>query len=393
MKIAYFDCFSGISGDMCLGALIDAGLDPGTLQTALKGLPVAGYSLTANRVVKQGVSAVKAEVKLPETNHQHCIGLLEITAILEGSRLPEQVKSDALRVFQRLVEAEAKVHGVSVEAAHLHEVGAVDALVDVVGTILGLYLLEISEVYASPLPPGGGTVRCSHGVLPVPAPATLELLKGIPTFPSPVQSELVTPTGAALITTLAKGFGPLPAMTVAATGYGAGDKNFPHPNVLRIIIGDQEEEVPLPLYQESVAVIEATIDDMNPEFFSHLGDKVFSLGALDYYLTPVYMKKQRPGTKVTILSEPDTANIIAGLLLMETTTLGCRIRKEQRLVAERDFVAVHTPYGSVRVKVSRETKTISPEYQDCLEVAEVAGIPVKLVYDAAKAEGWKLLQD
>lgn len=394
MKVAYFDCFSGISGDMCLGALLNAGLDLSTLETALKGLPVAGYKLTAKRVMKQGISAIKADVNIPATYHNH-LGIAEITAIIEGARLPEEVKADAIRVFQRLVEAEAKVHGVSVEAAHLHEVGAVDALVDVVGTILGLYLLNISAVYASPLPLGGGFVHCQHGILPVPAPATLELVKGIPTVSSLQQSELITPTGAALITTLTKEFGPIPAITVTATGYGAGDKDFPHPNVLRLIIGETEEEqeASLPFCQGTVAVIEATIDDMNPEFFSGLGDKLFSLGAIEYYLTPVYMKKQRPGTKITVLAERNQGNKIAGELLRETTTLGCRIRTEQRLTTERDFAEVSTPYGKVKVKFSRDTQTISPEYQDCLEAAEAAGVPVKLVYDAAKAQGWKLLQD
>lgn len=394
MKVAYFDCFSGISGDMCLGAIIDAGVDFSTLETALKGLALSGYKLTAKKVVKQGISAVKANVQITEDIRQNPRGLAEITQIIEQSQFPEKVKQDALKVFQKLVAAEARVHGISVEAVHLHEVGAVDAIVDIVGTVLGLYLLGVSTVYASPLPLGGGTVFCEHGILPVPAPATLELLKEIPTAPSPVQSELVTPTGVAIVTALAREIGMMPEMTVRTAGYGAGDKNFPHPNVMRLIIGDLDvAETHFPLEQGSIAVIEATIDDMNPEFFSFLGEGLLAAGAVDYHYTPVYMKKQRPGTKVTVLSHMKDANRIAGYLLRETTTLGCRIRKEQRLMADRDVTLVDTPYGKVEVKFSRMTGTASPEYESCLRTARNAGVPVKKVYDAAKAKAWRLLQE
>lgn len=393
MKAAYFDCFSGLSGDMCLGAIIDAGLDFSELKTALKGLFLSGYQITAEQVVKQGISATKVHVQIEAPGNHPSRGFAEIASIVEASRLPEKVKEDALKVFHKLVAAEAKVHGISAEAVHLHEVGAIDAIVDVVATVLGLYLLNVSTVYVSPLPVGGGTVSCEHGILPVPAPATLELLKGIPTAPAPVQAELVTPTGAAIAAALAKEFGPMPAMTVQRAGYGAGDKDFSHPNVMRLIIGDIEEpEALLPLEQGSIAVIEATIDDMNPEFFTSLGESLPASGAVDYYYTPIYMKKQRPGTKVTVLSSVEDAKKIASLLLRETTTLGCRIRKEQRLMADRDFVFVDTPYGKIQVKFSSTTKTASPEYSSCQRTAKAAGVPVKDVYDAAKAKAWKLLQ-
>jgi len=394
LKAAYFDCFSGISGDMCLGAVIDAGLDFSALETALQGLALSGYKLTATKVVKQGISAVKADVLITDNTLHQPRGLAEITAIIEQSHFPEKVKDDALKVFRKLATAEARVHGVSVEAVHLHEVGAVDAIVDIVGTVLGLHLLGVSAVYASPLPLGGGTVCCEHGILPVPAPATLELLKGIPTTASPVQSELVTPTGAAIVATLAGEIGILPQMTVRTAGYGAGDKDFPHPNVMRLIIGDIDvPESCLPLEQGFIAVIEATIDDMNPEFYSFLGEGLLAAGAVDYYYTPVYMKKQRPGTKVTVLSDIKDADRIAGYLLAQTTTLGCRIRKEQRLIADRKVMQVATSYGKVEVKFSPTTKTVSPEYESCWRTAKAAGVSVKEVYDAAKAKAWNLLQE
>ncbi len=393
MKAAYFDCFSGISGDMCLGALLDAGLSFSLLEEGLQKLGLSGYAFTAERVVKQGISAVKAHVDTESGGNRKPVGLAEIKGIIRKSLLPEQVKKDACSVFQKLVEAEAKVHGVSFEAAHLHETGGIDALMDVVGTVLGLHLLGVSVVYVSPLPLGGGTVQCDHGILPVPAPASLELLKGMPVFPGPVQAELVTPTGAALVSALAEEVGPIPPMTVTSTGYGAGTQNFTHPNVLRVVIGDLAENRPSDSFnQESVAVIEATIDDMNPEFFTSLGHSLFSAGALDYYFTPVYMKKQRPATKVTILSPVGGADKIAAQILRETTTLGCRIRNERRLVADRNFMRVETPYGEVEVKFSLNTKTISPEYESCAEIAGISGVPVKAVYDAAKAKAWELLQ-
>ena len=393
MRVAYLDCFSGISGDMCLGALLDAGLDLLTLEEGLKGLALPGYTLKANRVLKQGISAVKADVDISNEGPSHR-GLAEIYAIIQQSVLPQQVKENSQAVFKKLGEAEAKVHGVSVEAVHLHEVGAIDAIVDIVGTVLGLYLLGVSQIYASPLPLGGGVVSCDHGLLPVPVPATLELVKGIPTAASLVQAELVTPTGAALVASLVKEIGPLPPMTITATGYGAGAKDFSHPNVLRLIIGElAEAEVLTGFDQGSVAVIEATIDDMNPEFFSSLGDSLFEAGALDYYYTPVYMKKQRPAFKVTILSSPEASKRIAAQLMQQTTTLGCRIRKENRLIAPRELMTVTTPFGNIEVKFSPSTKTVAPEYDSCANQAKAFGVPVKLVYDAAKAKAWKLLQE
>lgn len=392
MKAAYFDCFSGISGDMCLGALIDAGLDFCALEQSLKGLAASGYSLSARKVVRAGLAATKVDVHVLEKQPHRNLG--EICSIINKSKIPEKVKTDACLVFQKLVEAEAKVHGTEVNKAHLHEAGATDALVDVVGTLLGLDIMGVKAVYASPLPLGGGSVVCEHGLIPVPAPATLELLKGMPIAPSPAQTELVTPTGAALIAALALEVGHFPALKIAAIGYGAGTRNLPHSNVLRLIVGELlAEEQTTDFLWDTVAVVEATIDDMNPEIFSSLGDSLFAAGALDFYFTPVYMKKSRPGTKVTVLCSVNDFNRVSAQILQETTTLGCRIRKEQRMKADRHFLIVATPFGEVDVKYSLITNTISPEYECCARKAQASGVPVKMVYDAAKAEAWKLLKE
>lgn len=392
MKIAYLDCFSGVSGDMCLGALIDAGLDFSLLEKGLKDLDLPGYTMTCEKVVKQGLSATKVNVHITGSEQHHHRKLADITALLQGSLLPKPVKGNACRVFEMLAQAEARVHGLPVEAVHLHEVGAIDALVDITGTVLGLHLLGVTGLYASPLPLGGGTVHCEHGVLPVPAPATLELLKALPAVPGPAQAELVTPTGAALVAALALNVGTPPAMKVEAAGYGAGTKDFSHPNVLRIIIGETAEKNSGFFSADTVAVVETTIDDMNPELFSSLGEMLFSSGALEYFATPVYMKKNRPGTAVTVLCSVENANRMAHTLLQETTSLGCRIRHEQRIKADRQFITVATPYGEVEVKYSAGTSTIAPEYAQCRQAATASGVPVKTVYDAAKALAWKVLQ-
>lgn len=391
MKVCYLDGVSGISGDMCLGALLDAGLDISLLDKGLQGVPLYGYTLTARKVVKQGISATKADVAITGKDH-HPRGLSEITDILQNSHIPEEVKEKAMLVFQKLVTAEAKVHGVPVEDAHLHEVGGIDAIVDIVGTVLGLHLMGISALYVSPLPLGGGTVKCHHGTLPVPAPATLELLSGMKVVPGPVQAELVTPTGAALVSALALSTVNAPPMEISSVGYGAGAKDFDHANVLRMIIGEVAEEQPEGYSRDTIAVVETTIDDMNPELFSSLGDKLFAGGALDYFLTPVYMKKGRPGTLLTALCPIGEEYKIAELILQETTSLGCRIRHESRCKAERQFITVTTPFGNIDVKYSPQTGTIAPEHSQCLEKASAFGVSAKAVYDAAKAEAWKALR-
>ncbi|MGI6554406.1 MAG: nickel pincer cofactor biosynthesis protein LarC [Bacillota bacterium] len=393
MKAVYFDCFSGISGDMCLGALLDAGLDFSALCKGLKGLGLSDYNISAKKVLKQGISATKVDVHLENREATSPRRLEDITSIIQRSKLPKEVKKNACLVFENLVEAEAKVHGVPVQDAHLHEAGATDAIVDVVGTVLGLHLLGISAVYTSPVPLGGGTVQSEHGLLPVPTPAVMELVKGMPTAPSPAQTELVTPTGAALVASLAHGIGPMPLLTAEEVGYGAGAKDLSHANVLRVVIGEIAEGAQTKDFTRgTIAVVETTIDDMNPEFYSSLGNELLANGAVDYFFTPIYMKKSRSGVKVTILCSAKDAETIAVKLMQETTTLGCRIRTEQRIMSDRHFLIVATPYGEVDVKYSLNTNTISPEYESCARKAKSAGVPVKMVYDAAIAEAWKLLK-
>ena len=380
--IAYLDSFSGISGDMLLGAMVDAGLSLDDLRGDLARLPLTGYEVRAERVTKQGLAGTKVTVEV-EHAHAHR-GLADILDLLAAADLPAEVQAGATRIFTRLAEAEAKVHGTSVEQVYFHEVGAVDAIVDVVGACCGLRRLEIEEVYASALPLGGGWVDTAHGRLPVPAPATVELLKGAPTYGGPVEKELVTPTGAAILTTLCLGFGPMPPMTVKATGCGAGSLDLPHPNLLRLMIGEPVE----PLREQRLTVLETNIDDMNPEFYDHLMERLFAAGALEVYLTPIVMKKSRPGTLVSVLTEPAWVEALSEILFRETSTLGLRVMEVARRCLEREWREVETEYGRVRVKLGLlrgEIVTAAPEYEDCKRLALARGAPVKAVYEAARA--------
>jgi len=390
MRIAYLDCFSGISGDMFLGALVDAGLSFEKLKEHLNGLNITGYHIDCRKVNKRGIAAIKVTVKV--TGNQPARHPGEIQDMIRFSDLPAEVKEVSCKVFKRLAEAEAKVHGVPPDRVHFHEVGAVDAIVDITGTALGLHLLGVERVYASPLPLGGGTAECKHGLIPVPSPATLELVKGIPARKSPAYTELVTPTGAALISTLAHAFGPIPPMTIRSVGYGAGTKDLPHANVLRIIMGELEEGSGASEFdRDNVVVLETNIDDMNPEFYTYLGSSVMSSGALDFFITPVYMKKNRPGIKITVLCPDHLTNKIASIIFSETSSLGCRIRREDRIKVKRSTITVETPYGSVDVKYNCETGTVSPEYSHCERLAATTGTPLKTIYDLAKAEAMKKL--
>lgn len=383
--IAYLDCFSGVSGDMLLGALLDAGLSFEDLRADLARLPLGGYDLRAERVVKRGIAGTQFSV---EVGHEHAHrGLREILDLIADSGLPEQVTQPARQVFARLAEAEAKVHQRPVEEVHFHEVGAVDAIVDVVGACCALHRLRVTELHASPLPLGGGWVKAAHGRLPVPAPATAELVRGVPSYGGPVEAELVTPTGAALVTTLARSFGPMPAMTVRAVGWGAGRRELPHPNLLRLFLGEPAGLEARPR-QQTLALLEANVDDMNPELLGHLMDRLFAAGALDVFYTPILMKKSRPATLISVLAEPAQAAGLTELVFRESTTLGVRRSEVARVCLERESREVETPYGRVRVKVGllgKEAITASPEYEDCRRLAEASGAPLKAVYDAARA--------
>jgi len=378
--IAYLDCFSGISGNMLLGALIDAGLSVDDLRADLARLPLQGYQLKAERVTKRGIAATHVEVAVGH-DHAHR-GLKDVLKIIGESTLPREVMDCSRRIFTRLAEAEGRVHGLPADEIHFHEVGAVDAIVDVVGACCGLYRLGIVEVHASPVPLGGGWVETAHGRLPIPAPATVELLKDVPAYGGPVDAELVTPTGAAIMTTLARSYGPMPSMTVRAVGWGAGTKDLPHPNALRIFIG---EMTAAPIEQRLVA-LETNLDDMNPEFFDYLMDRLFAAGALDVFYTSILMKKSRPATLVTVLADAADANVLREVIFRETTTLGVRSYDLTRLCLEREWREVETEFGPVRVKVGRaggDIVTASPEYEDCRRLARESGTPVKTVYQAA----------
>jgi uncharacterized protein (TIGR00299 family) protein len=386
LKIAYFDCFSGVSGDMTLGALLACGASEEGLRNSLAGLNLTGWELDVRETEQNGIGAVDVTVRVTE-EQGHGRHLYHIEEILQKSSLADSVRERALQVFTHLANAEAKIHQTTPDRIHFHEVGAVDAIVDIVGAAVCLELLGVDGVYCSPLPMGRGFVECMHGTIPLPAPATVELTQGIPVYGVDVEGELVTPTGAALVKTLASGYGPMPPLKVSSQGFGAGKKRFSErPNLLRVVIGVSVDSAS-PGASE-VTVLETNLDDYNPQFFAPLSAKLFEAGALDVYLTAVQMKKGRPGTLLTALSSPVDAERIAELIFQETSTLGIRLNQSRRFCLERDWATVSTSYGEVRIKRGRwkgtET-TASPEFEDVCRAAEASGVPVKTVYAEALA--------
>jgi pyridinium-3,5-bisthiocarboxylic acid mononucleotide nickel chelatase len=381
MKIAYFDCFSGISGDMILGALVDAGVSIESLSIELQKLHITGFKLESRSVTKHGIPGTKVDVVIEKERQFNHVS--EIQELIGKSDLAPQIKQTSIKVFQRLADAEANVHGVTSTQVHFHEVGALDAIVDIVGSIIGLNLLSIQEIYASKLNLGTGFVKTQHGMMPVPAPATMELVKGFPVYNRDIARELVTPTGAAIITTIATRFGEMPAMEAQAIGYGAGDQDIPEiPNLLRLAIGENKELK----IEEEITVIETNIDDLNPQIYGYLMDKLFAAGALDVYYTPIQMKKNRPGILLTILTNPANVNNISEIVFTETSTFGVRINQMQRQTLDRERITVQTKYGPISVKVGKRNGKVvssSPEYQDCMLAAEKHHIPFKEVYQEA----------
>jgi len=377
MKIAYFDAFSGIAGDMTVAALIDAGADVAALLRGLDSLGT-GARFTVERVQAKGIMSTRFTVEHEDQKkHRH---LPHIVKMIEAAGLPDRAKRDAIRVFEVLGEAEAAVHGTSIEKVHFHEVGAVDSICDIVGACLGLDLLGIEAVYCSPINTGSGTVEADHGVMPVPAPATALLLKDKPVYASGPETELTTPTGAALMAALSQGFGPMPAMTISSTGFGAGTKEFPgQANVLRLIVGETGPSAGT----STVSVIEANIDDSTPEVLGYAMERLFAAGALDVTLQPVYMKKQRPGTLVQVIARPEDRDPLCRILMSETSTIGVRFYQAARMVAERRWVEVETGHGRVRVKIAGATA--APEYEDCRALASETGLPLKQIMSAALA--------
>ena len=445
MRIAYLDCFSGISGDMFLGALVDAGVSPDLLKQTVAALNI-GAELEISKVDRSGITATKVDVLIdgekdePRVEHDHRehkhghthqhahervtghahkqeeVGLLkhnfprvapipesmkrarelehkhgrhlkEIKQLIGAAKISGKAKQTAIRVFEALGEAEAKIHNVPVEKIHFHEVGAADAIVDIVCAAVGADALGVDEWVCSAMNVGSGTVECDHGTFPVPAPATVELLEGALIYSSGISGELVTPTGAAIVRILVSRFAPMPSLKVGKVGYGAGTREFPrHANVLRITVGEAGAAAEASLPSEEITVLEANLDDLNPQLFGYVLDKALAEGALDVFATPVQMKKSRPGTLLTVLCKPEDAERLTSLLFAETTTLGVRRRDEQRAALARRTVEVKTPWGAVHIKVAGLNGAVSnyaPEYEDCRRIAEESGIPLKRVMQEA----------
>ncbi|HXH66186.1 MAG TPA: nickel pincer cofactor biosynthesis protein LarC [Candidatus Limnocylindrales bacterium] len=384
MKCAYFDCFSGISGDMTLGALLDAGVPLEKLRSELQGLNLPGWELSAEKVWKNGMAATYAKVRAQDTQTHR--SLSTILSLIENSALAPDVKSRADSIFQKLGEAEAAVHEVPLEKIHFHEVGAIDAIIDIVGACIGFAALGIESFACSALNVGGGTAKMAHGVLPVPAPATARLLLGKPTYSNGIQKELVTPTGAAIVATLCSNFGPQSPMTVNAIGYGAGTADLEsQSNVLRLMVGESTEKRTA-VESETIRILEANLDDMNPQIYGYFLEKALAAGALDVFSTPVQMKKNRPGMLVTVLCKPEDESNFHELFFAETTTLGVRSTTAERRVLSRHWESVHTSFGDVRIKVARlngHIRQASPEFEDCRKLAEARNVPLQRVMDEA----------
>jgi len=382
MRIAYFDCFSGASGDMILGSLIDAGLNPRRLREELKKLRITTIHLKTKKVLKTGVSGTQVVVEGRNEKRSHR-NLKEIIRIIEGSGVEAEVKEKSKEIFNRIASVEAKIHQTPVEEVHFHELGGLDSIVDIVGAVWGIRELGIEKVYVSKVNVGGGFVKCEHGILPVPAPATLSLMEGKPIYSSGVERELLTPTGAAILTTLGSEFGPIPPMKVERIGCGAGRDDLPHPNLLRLIIGTSESTSG----RERVAVIETNIDDMNPQFYDYVMEKLLSMEVLEVFVTPILMKKNRPGHLLSVICSSEKLPSVTKFLLRETTTLGLRWHEEERAKSDREILTFKTKYGKIRFKLAKwegEIVNLSPEYEDCKRLALEKKVPLKEIFEEAK---------
>jgi len=385
IRHAYFDCFSGISGDMVLGALVDAGADLRAIEADLRKLSLEGWSISASKVKRGEIFATHVKVETSEGHHHR--GLSIILQRIDNAKLAPRAAERARKIFTRLAEAEAKVHQQPIEQVHFHEVGAVDSIVDIVGAAIGFEVLGIDEFTCSAFDVGAGQVQTAHGLLPVPAPATAELLQGAPVFSSGIVKELVTPTGAAIATTLATRYAEIPKMTLKAIGYGAGSADLKEKaNVLRLLIGESAVTEPAEYWDAPVTVIESNIDDMSPQIYGYFVERALEAGALDVFLSSAQMKKNRPGQLITILSEPPNVSRLIDLLFRETTTIGVRTHEVRRKTLARESVTVETPFGEVRMKISRMHGSVlnaTPEYEDCRRIATQKNIPLKDVLAAA----------
>jgi len=392
VKVVYFDCPSGAAGDMIMGALVDAGVPFDAFRAELRKLALSGWDLVRRDVMKGAFRATKVDVAIDGTAQPHHRSLADILAILDASPLSASIKTRAARIFERLADAEARVHGTTREAVHFHEVGAVDAIVDVTGGVLALDMLGAEAVYVSALPLGGGFVGGAHGRMPVPGPGTAELLRGFPVVDTGVRAELVTPTGAAILTTLARPAVRIPPMVVSAVGYGAGTRDLPDtPNVLRCFVGEAVGQAGA----ETIVQLETTIDDMSPQLYEPLIERLFEAGAVDVFLTPVIMKRSRPGTVLTALCPRERVGELARALFEESSTIGVRWTEYQRATLAREVVTLTTTYGPVPFKVSRlegRVVTVTPEFADVARIARDKALPVREVLDQARAEGRRLLR-
>lgn len=396
-KIGYLDCPTGLAGDMCLGALVDGGVPLEYLQEQLKSLQIEDeYQLRQEKVTHHGQAGTKVHVDLshdhhhhphPHHEHDHHHGsrhLPEIVDMIQGAKFPPRVEERSLAIFHRLALAEAAVHAIEPERVHFHEVGATDALVDIVGTCLGLEWLGIDRLFCSALPTGGGTVKAAHGILPVPAPAVLKLLEmaKVPVYSNGIERELVTPTGAAIATTLATSFGSVPPMRLEKVGLGAGSAQLPLPNLVRLWVGSPREQQGL----EQIAVLETQIDDLSPQAIAYCGDRLFAAGALDVFTQPITMKKSRLGVLLTVICPPAQITACETILFSETTTLGIRRTLQERSILRRELRTLETPYGSVQVKLAWQGDKLSnlqPEYEDCAQLARQHNLPWRQIYQTS----------
>jgi len=389
MKIAYFDCFSGVSGDMILGALIDAGLDIRELESELGKLRISGYKVKTEKTARKGISGTKFSVDVIEQNVER--RLKDIVEIVDQSDLDNDVKDLSKKIFKELAMVEAKIHGKGIEEIHFHEVGGLDSIIDVIGSFIGIKKLGIEATYSSKIHVGTGFVECRDGVLPVPAPATLAMLKGIPIYSRGIEAELATPTGVCVLKTLSKGFGIMPGMKVEKVGYGAGSRELEIPNLLRVYVGETDEDE---YEKDEVILIETNIDDMNPELLAYASEILLKQGVLDVFMTPIFMKKNRPGTMLSVLTTRDKLDEILLTFFTEITTLGVRIHRLERKKLSRKVISVKTRFGEIKVKIGKignQIKNIAPQYESCREIAVKQRIPLKDVYDEAKEAARKAL--
>lgn len=379
MKVAYLDCFSGISGDMFLGALLDARLPFEELKRAIDSLPLEGYSIKHEKVIKNGLSATDFSVLVDEHHHEHR-NFSDIERVIKQGQLNDQVKERSIQIFRSIAEVEGKIHNHAPEKVHFHEVGAVDSLIDIVGAAFGIDYLGIGSISSSRIPLGSGFIKSGHGRIPVPAPATISLLKGVPVYDSGLNTELVTPTGAALLKEFVSSFEGLPPMVVENVGYGAGSRDLPdRPNMLRIIIGSEKKDG----QAETVVVLNANLDDTNPEWLGFIMEKLFKTGALDVVFFPIQMKKNRPGTQIEVIGRPQQKDELMDIIFRESSTLGIRFRYSERRVLERSQIKIQSPWGEIKAKkITRPDGTdfIQPEYDSCKKIAEEKGIPLRDIY-------------